>query len=77
LGPDGDLVSATITTVVLPRLTKLLEGGALDPFSGKNIRRLVDLAEEVEISVEKSNHRFQVIGNFPLAGCFSDVNRSR
>lgn len=77
MGPDGDLVSATITTVVLPRLTKLLEGGALDPFSGKNIRRLVDLAEEVEISVEKSNHRFQVIGNFPLAGCFSDVNRSR
>jgi GC-rich sequence DNA-binding factor len=61
LGPDGDLVSATITTVVLPRLAKLLEGGALDPFSGKDIRRLVDLAEEVEISVEKGNHKFQVI----------------
>jgi GC-rich sequence DNA-binding factor len=60
-GPDGDLVSATITTVVLPRLAKLLEGGALDPFSGKDIRRLVDLAEEVEISVERSNHKFQVI----------------
>ncbi len=68
LGPDGDLVSATITTVVLPRLTKLLEGGALDPFSGKDIRRLVDLSEEVEISVEKNNHRFQVIKNFPAAG---------
>jgi GC-rich sequence DNA-binding factor len=61
LGPDGDLVSATITTVVLPRLAKLLEGGALDPFSGKDIRRLVDLAEEVEMSVEKGNHKFQVI----------------
>lgn len=61
LGPDGDLVSATITTVVLPRLAKLLEGGAFDPFSGKDIRRLVDLSEEVEISVDRSNHKFQVI----------------
>lgn len=58
--PDGDIVSATITTAVLPRLAKLLEGGALDPFSGKDIRRLTDLAEEVEISVERSNHKFQV-----------------
>ena len=77
MGPDGDLVSATITTVVLPRLTNLLEGGAFDPFSGKNIRRLVDLAEEVEISVEKSNHKFQVIKSFLLAGCISDANHSR
>ncbi len=61
LGPDGDLVSTIITTLVLPHLTKLLEGGALDPFSGKDIRRLIDLAEEVEISVEKSHHKFQVI----------------
>jgi GC-rich sequence DNA-binding factor len=50
-----------ITTAVLPRLSKLVEGGALDPFSGKDIRRLVDLAEEVEVSVERSNHKFQVI----------------
>lgn len=61
LGPDGDLVSVMITTAVLPRLSKLIEGGALDPFSGMGIRRLVDLAEEVEVSVERSNHKFQVI----------------
>ncbi|KAI9512388.1 nineteen complex-related protein 2-domain-containing protein [Russula earlei] len=60
LGPDGDLVSAAIMTTVLPRLTKLIEGGALDPYSGKDIRRLVDLAEEVETSVEKGNHKFQM-----------------
>lgn len=77
MGPDGDLVSATITTVVLPRLTKLLDGGAFDPFSGKDIRRLVDLAEEVEISVEKGNHKFQVIEKSPPAGYISDANRSR
>lgn len=61
LRPDGDLVSAAITTAVLPRLSKLIEGGALDPFSGKDIRRLVDLAEEIEVSIEKGNHKFQVI----------------
>jgi GC-rich sequence DNA-binding factor len=61
LGPDGDLVSATITTAVLPRLSKLIEGGAIDPFSGRDIRRLVDLAEEIEVSIEKGNHKFQVI----------------
>jgi len=60
-GPDGDLVSVMITTAVLPRLSKLIEGGALDPFSGMDIRRLVDLAEEVEVSVERNNHKFQVI----------------
>jgi GC-rich sequence DNA-binding factor len=61
LGPDGDLVSVMITTAVLPRLSKLVEGGALDPFSGMDIRRLVDLIEEVEVSVERNNHKFQVI----------------
>jgi GC-rich sequence DNA-binding factor len=61
LGPDGDLVSVMITTAVLPRLSKLVEGGALDPFSGMDIRRLVDLVEEVEVSVERNNHKFQVI----------------
>ena len=61
LGPDGDLVSVTITTAVLPRLSKLIEGGALDPFSGRDVRRLVDLAEEIEVSIEKGNHKFQVI----------------
>ena len=60
LGPDGDLVTAIITTAVLPRLNELIKGGALDLFSGKDIRRLVDLAEEIEISVERGNHKFQV-----------------
>jgi len=61
LGPDGDLVSAILSTVALPRLGKLIEGGAFDPYSSKDIRRLVDLGEEIEISVEKNHHKFQVI----------------
>ena len=61
MGPDGDLVSAIVSTTVLPRLTKLVEGGALDPYSSKDIRRLLHLAEEIEVSVEKNHHKFQVI----------------
>jgi GC-rich sequence DNA-binding factor len=76
LGPDGDLVSATIMTAVLPRLSKLIEGGALDPFSGNDSRRLVNLAEEIEVSVERSNHKFQVIAVLLQPDLF-DVNRSR
>jgi len=72
LGPDGDLVSATITTAVLPRLSKLIEAGALDPFSGKDTRRLVDLTEEIEISVEKSNHKFQMFLK-SVSGIFQDA----
>ena len=61
LRPDGDLVSAVVSTIVLPRLSKLVEGGALDPYSSKDIRRLLHLAEDIEVSVEKDHHKFQVI----------------
>jgi GC-rich sequence DNA-binding factor len=64
LGPDGDLVSAIISTAVIPRVCNLIEGGALDPFSSKDIRHLVNLAEEVEVSVGKDHHKFQVIDTF-------------
>ena len=60
LGPDGDLVSAMISTAVVPRLCKVVEGGAFDPYSNKNLRRMVDLAEQVEASVEKDSQKFQV-----------------
>ncbi|KAI9465519.1 GCFC-domain-containing protein [Lactarius psammicola] len=61
LGPDGDLVSAIVSTIILPRLSKLVEEGALDPYSSKDIRRLLHLAEEIEVSVEKNHHKFQVL----------------
>ncbi|KAH9042156.1 nineteen complex-related protein 2-domain-containing protein [Lactarius pseudohatsudake] len=63
LGPDGDLVSAIVSTTVLPRLSKLVEGGAFDPYSGKNIRRLLHSIEEIEVSVEKNHHKFQILFN--------------
>ncbi|KAF7422674.1 hypothetical protein PC9H_010830 [Pleurotus ostreatus] len=61
LGPDGDLVSSMISTAVIPRMCKLIEGGALDVYSGKHIRRIVDLAEEMEVSVERGSAKFQAL----------------
>jgi GC-rich sequence DNA-binding factor len=60
LGPDGDLVSAMVATAVVPRVCKMLEGGALDAYSAGDVRRLVDLAEQLEMSVERSHLKFQV-----------------
>ncbi|THH30125.1 hypothetical protein EUX98_g4055 [Antrodiella citrinella] len=61
LGPDGDLVSSMITTAVIPRVCKILQGGSFDPYSAKHIRRLIDMAEEIEVSVGKENQKFEMI----------------
>jgi GC-rich sequence DNA-binding factor len=60
MGPDGDLVSAMISTAIVPRLCKIVEGGAFDPYSTNSLRRMVDLAEQVEASVERDSQKFQV-----------------
>ncbi|KAL1760388.1 nineteen complex-related protein 2-domain-containing protein [Schizophyllum commune] len=61
LGPDGDLVSSMITTAVIPRLAKVLEGGAFDAYSEKHVRRVIDLAEEVEASIEPDSIKLQIL----------------
>lgn len=58
LGSDGDLVSAMVSTTVVPRLCKALQGGALDPYSSKHIKRMVDLAEQIELSA--NTDKFEV-----------------
>ncbi|KAF8887184.1 nineteen complex-related protein 2-domain-containing protein [Infundibulicybe gibba] len=50
LSPDGDLVASMISTAVIPRICKLLEGGALDA-----------LVEEVEASIDPGNAKIQVL----------------
>lgn len=60
LGPDGDLVNSMVTTAVIPRLARVLSGGGFDPYSEKQTRRLVDLAEQVEMCVDKTDFKFQV-----------------
>ncbi|TFY70970.1 hypothetical protein EVG20_g2035 [Dentipellis fragilis] len=90
MGPDGDLVAAMISTSVLPRLSKIVEGGGLDPNSSRDIRRIVDLAEEIETSVEKNNPKFQnflktvvdtfkesFVESYRLKKQYLDLNQSR
>ncbi|KAG6334692.1 hypothetical protein ID866_4391 [Astraeus odoratus] len=59
--PDGDLVSAMISTVVVPRICKMVESGALDPYSTPHIRRLIDIAEQVEASIGSDHHKYLMI----------------
>ncbi|KAE9393862.1 hypothetical protein BT96DRAFT_978753 [Gymnopus androsaceus JB14] len=53
LGPEGDLVSSMVSTSIIPRLSKIVEYGALDVYSSSHIRRVVDLAEEFQASVSE------------------------
>ena len=54
-----------ISKAVIPRLSAVVHGGAVDPYSGGNIRRLIHLVEELEASVEglvDAQAKFQVRG---------------
>ncbi|KAJ7784341.1 nineteen complex-related protein 2-domain-containing protein [Mycena metata] len=61
LGPDGDLVASMISTAIIPRICKLVEGGLFDVYSDASVRRMVDLSEEVEASVEPGNAKFLIL----------------
>lgn len=50
-----------ISTAVAPRLCKMLQVGALDPYSARGVRRMIDLAEQVEASVGTDSNKFQVL----------------
>ncbi|KAJ4501398.1 nineteen complex-related protein 2-domain-containing protein [Lentinula lateritia] len=57
LGPEGDLVSSMVSTAIIPRLSKIIETGALDVYSSSHVRRAVDLSEELEASVSEIFHK--------------------
>jgi GC-rich sequence DNA-binding factor len=71
LGPDGDLVASMVSTAIIPRICKLVEGGAFDAYSDAHVRRIVDLSEEIEASVEPGNAKFLVRG---LSSTFGIIN---
>ena len=60
LGPDGDLVSAMISTAIIPRICKIIEAGAFDPYSAQSVRIMIDLAEQIEASMEREDLKYQV-----------------
>ncbi|KAJ3838020.1 nineteen complex-related protein 2-domain-containing protein [Lentinula raphanica] len=73
LGPEGDLVSSMISTAIIPRLSKVVESGALDPYSSSHVRRAVDLSEELEASVsevDQGNLKLQIFHKAVIS-CFT------
>jgi GC-rich sequence DNA-binding factor len=60
LGPDGDLVAQMVSDAVVPRLTKAFEAGAYDPYSAKQTRRAVDLAEVIVDLAGKDSRKYTV-----------------
>ncbi|KAG2151320.1 GCFC-domain-containing protein [Suillus clintonianus] len=60
-GPTNDLVSAMISTALVPIICKVVEAGALDSYSALDTRNMINLAEQVEASIGHDNHKFQMI----------------
>ena len=61
-GPaEGDLASSMVSTAMVPRLCKIIEGGGFNPYSMKDVRTATDLVEQVEIAVrDAASLKFQV-----------------
>ncbi|CUA73263.1 Pre-B-cell leukemia transcription factor-interacting protein 1 [Rhizoctonia solani] len=68
--PEQDLVLSMTATAIIPRLTKLVQAGALDPYSGKHVKRLRDMVEQVEATVEADSAKLN-----PLLGACIDPFR--
>jgi GC-rich sequence DNA-binding factor len=49
-----------ISTAIIPKIMAVLANAAFDVYSGRHVRRIVDLAEEVEASVEDGNAKLHV-----------------
>ncbi|KAF9649765.1 hypothetical protein BDM02DRAFT_3094186 [Thelephora ganbajun] len=59
---EGDLASSMVSTAVVPRLCKIIEGGGFNPYSMKDVRTAADLVEQVEIAVrDTANLKFQML----------------
>ena len=60
-GAEGDLASSMVSTAIVPRLCKIVEGGGFNPYSMRDVRTATDLVEQVEIAVrDTANLKFQV-----------------
>ncbi|KAG2342161.1 hypothetical protein BDR05DRAFT_1001119 [Suillus weaverae] len=71
-GPNDDLISAMISTAVVPLICKVVEAGALDSYSASDTCNMINLAEQVEASIGHDNHKFQMI----LKAVYSVFERS-
>lgn len=64
LGSDGDLVSAIVSSAVTPLLVKAFESGSYDPYSVKQTRKALDLADVISELTGKDSAKFKVSSSF-------------
>lgn len=60
LGSDGDLVAAIVSSSVTPLVVKALESGSYDPYSIKQTRKAVDLADVISELTGRDSVKFKV-----------------
>jgi GC-rich sequence DNA-binding factor len=65
LGPEGDLIPEMISRGVVPLLVKALENGAYDPYSARQTRRAVDLAEVISDLLGRESRKYTVSSDTP------------
>ncbi|KAF8755080.1 Haspin like kinase domain [Rhizoctonia solani] len=51
-GRIAEHLTPSDATAIIPRLSKLIQAGALDPYSGKHVKRLRDVVEQIEAIVQ-------------------------
>lgn len=54
-----------MSTAIIPKVCKIIENGGFDPYSSGGIRRLIEIAEEIEVSVPRTELKFEVRNCFP------------
>jgi len=66
---EQDLANAMVATMFCPKLCAFLDNGALNPYSLKQVRRLREICEEVEVYVPKDDIKYKAILQ-AAASCF-------
>jgi len=61
LGSEGDLANSMVSTTLIPQLCRLFSGGGFDPYSARHMKRIVDLVEQVELCMDRSDPKFQML----------------
>ncbi|KAL4080710.1 GCFC-domain-containing protein [Scleroderma citrinum] len=61
LPPEDDLVSAMISTTVVPHICKVLGAGGLDPYSATHLEQLIYKCEELEAFIGVDHHKYLMV----------------
>lgn len=58
--PDGGLVLTMISTAVVSRFCKMLECGGFNPYCGRDVKRIIDDAQQLAASIGSGHIRIMM-----------------